>query len=163
MHFLLFYEFVPDYLDRRAQYRTEHLRSAWESQERGELVLAGALADRFGFRRTLMCAYLILTAGYFLLGSLETSWMAPLRNAVGDTWLVSLVLLVPALGPGMVKPCVAGTIARTSTEKVRSLGYSIYYTLVNIGGAAGPLVASYVHQHLRVESVFRVADRKSVV
>ena len=31
-------------------------------------ILAGALADRFGFRRTLMCAYLILTAGYFLLG-----------------------------------------------------------------------------------------------
>jgi hypothetical protein len=45
MHFLLFYEFVPDYLDRRAQYRAEHLRSAWESQARGELVLAGALAD----------------------------------------------------------------------------------------------------------------------
>ena len=56
-------------------------------------ILAGALADRFGFRRTLMCAYLVLTAGYFLLGSLETSWMEPLRHAVGDTWLVSLVLL----------------------------------------------------------------------
>jgi hypothetical protein len=45
MHFLLFYEFVPDFLDRRAPYRAEHLRSAWELQERGELVLGGALAD----------------------------------------------------------------------------------------------------------------------
>lgn len=45
MHFLLFYEFVPNYLERRAQYRAEHLRLAWESQGRGELVLAGALAD----------------------------------------------------------------------------------------------------------------------
>jgi uncharacterized protein len=45
MHFLLFYEFVPDYLDRRAQYRAEHLRSAWESKERGELLLAEALTD----------------------------------------------------------------------------------------------------------------------
>jgi uncharacterized protein len=45
MHFLLFYEFVPDYLDRRAQYRAEHLRSAWESKERGDLILAGALTD----------------------------------------------------------------------------------------------------------------------
>ena len=45
MHFLLFYEFVPDYLQRRAPHRAEHLRLAWEAQERGELVLAGALAE----------------------------------------------------------------------------------------------------------------------
>ena len=42
-------------------------------------ILAGTLADRFGFRRTLMVAYLLLTVGYFLLGSLESAWMAPLE------------------------------------------------------------------------------------
>ena len=36
--------------------------------------------------------------------------------------------MIPALGPGVVKPCVAGTTARASNENVRSLGYSIYYT-----------------------------------
>ncbi len=45
MHFLLFYEFTPDYIQRRAPYRREHLRLAWEAQERGELILGGALAD----------------------------------------------------------------------------------------------------------------------
>jgi uncharacterized protein YciI len=45
MHYLLLYEFVPDYLERRAQYRNEHLRLAWNAQARGELVLAGAFAD----------------------------------------------------------------------------------------------------------------------
>lgn len=45
MHYLMFYEFVPDYLERRAAYRNEHLRLAWEAQERGEIILAGALAD----------------------------------------------------------------------------------------------------------------------
>ncbi len=45
MHFLLFYEITPDYLQRRAPLRGEHLRLAWESQERGELLLGGALAD----------------------------------------------------------------------------------------------------------------------
>lgn len=44
-HFLLFYETSPDYLERRPQYRGEHLRLAWEAQERGEIVLAGALAS----------------------------------------------------------------------------------------------------------------------
>jgi len=122
-------------------------------------ILAGALADRFGFRRTLMCAFLILTCGYFLLGSIESSWMAPLRHAIGDKWLVSLILLVPALGPGLVKPCVAGTTARASAESVRSLGYSIYYTLVNVGGALGPLMAWLVRKQLGLgmPNVFRAA------
>jgi len=45
VHYLLFYEFVPDYLDRRPQFRSVHLKLAWEAQARGELVLAGAYAD----------------------------------------------------------------------------------------------------------------------
>jgi MFS family permease len=50
-----------------------------------------------------------------------------------------------------------GTTARASKENVRSIGYSIYYTLVNIGGAAGPYLASWVHKHVSVENVFRIA------
>ncbi len=123
-------------------------------------ILAGTLADRFGFRRALMFAYLLLTAGYFMLGSVTAPWMAPLRHAMGDKWLVLAILLLPALGPGMVKPCVAGTTARTSTEQARSMGYSIYYTLVNIGGAIGPFVAFVVREQLGwgMENVFRVAS-----
>jgi uncharacterized protein YciI len=44
-HFHLFYELAPDYLERRAQFRDEHLALAWASHSRGELVLGGALAD----------------------------------------------------------------------------------------------------------------------
>ena len=45
MHFLLFYEFIPEYLQRRGEHRAEHLRMAWEAHERGELILGGALAE----------------------------------------------------------------------------------------------------------------------
>src|SRR5258708_11474361 len=117
----------------------------------------GALADRLGFRRSLSLAYLILSVSYFLLGSLGSPWLAPVRDAVPLVALVAFVLMLPALGVALVKPCVVGTTARASKENVRSIGYSIYYTLVNIGGAAGPYVASWVHQHMRVENVFRVA------
>lgn len=44
-HFLLFYDYVPDVLERRPQFRGAHLKHAWDAQQRGELVLAGALAD----------------------------------------------------------------------------------------------------------------------
>ncbi|MGA9977021.1 MAG: MFS transporter [Candidatus Sulfotelmatobacter sp.] len=117
----------------------------------------GALADRMGFRRALSLAYLILSVSYFLLGSIGAPWMAPVRNAVPLVALVAFVLMLPALGIALVKPCVVGTTARASKENVRSIGYSIYYTLVNIGGAAGPFLASWVHQHVSVENVFRMA------
>ncbi len=45
MHYLLFYDLSEDYLERRAVFRNEHLRLAWEAQGRGELILGGALAE----------------------------------------------------------------------------------------------------------------------
>jgi dipeptide/tripeptide permease len=120
-------------------------------------VFGGALADRLGFRRALSLAYLILSASYFLLGSIGAPWLAPVRNSMPLVVLVSIVLMLPALGIALVKPAVVGTTARASKENVRSIGYSIYYTLVNIGSAAGPYLASWVHQHVSVENVFRMA------
>jgi len=121
-------------------------------------IFGGAIADRLGFRRALSLAYLILAGSYFLLGSLGAPWLAPVRSAVPLVMLVTIVLMLPALGVALVKPSVVGTTARASNENVRSIGYSIYYTLVNIGGALGPFVASWVHKNLSVENVFRVAS-----
>lgn len=45
MHYLLMYDLVSDYLERRATYRDEHLVLAWAAAERGELLLGGALSE----------------------------------------------------------------------------------------------------------------------
>ncbi|MFP5391500.1 MAG: YciI-like protein [Gammaproteobacteria bacterium] len=45
MHFLLIYELAPDYLERRGEFRKEHLELGWQAHERGELVVAGAMSD----------------------------------------------------------------------------------------------------------------------
>jgi uncharacterized protein len=45
MHYLLFYDLAPDYLQRRQEFRAHHLTLAWKAHEAGELVLAGALTD----------------------------------------------------------------------------------------------------------------------
>ncbi len=120
-------------------------------------IFGGAAADRLGFRRALSMAYLILAAAYFLIGSIGAPWLAPVRNAVPISLFVGFILILPALGISLVKPCVVGTTARASKPNVRSIGYSIYYTMVNIGGAAGPYCASWAHRHLGVENVYRVA------
>lgn len=120
-------------------------------------IVGGAVADRLGFRRALSAAYLILTCSYFLLGSVGASWMGPVRSAIPLYWLVLMILMLPALGISMVKPAVVGSTARASKENVRSIGYSIYYTLVNVGGAAGPFMASLAHRHIGVRSVFMIS------
>ncbi len=120
-------------------------------------IVGGALADRFGFRRTLAGAFFILAIGNFLLGSLSASWMAPIRDALPLFALMHILMLIPAMGPAVVKPVVVGTTARAADESVRSIGYSIYYTVVNIGAAIGPLVASLVRRTVGVEDVFLVS------
>jgi proton-dependent oligopeptide transporter, POT family len=120
-------------------------------------VLGGAVADRLGFRRALSLAYLFLSIAYFSLGSIGADWFAPVRNAVPLGPLVVVILILPALGVALVKPSVVGTTARASNENSRSIGYSIYYTLVNIGSTLGPLYAGWQQEHGSVERVFRVA------
>jgi len=120
-------------------------------------IFGGAAADRLGFRRALSMAYLILAVAYFLIGSIAAPWLGPVRNTVPIGLFVGFILILPALGVALVKPCVVGTTARASKENVRTIGYSIYYTMVNIGGALGPYCASWAHRHLGVENVYRVA------
>ena len=120
-------------------------------------IFGGALADRIGFRRALSLAYFILSCSYFLVGSIAEPWLAPVRNAIPLGWMVGVILFLPALGVALVKPSVVGTTARASKENVRSIGYSIYYTLVNIGSFLGPFLAGWVHSRMRVENVFRLA------
>ncbi len=120
-------------------------------------IFGGAVADKLGFRRALSMAYLILAAAYFLIGSIGASWLAPIRGAVPLSLFVGVILILPALGIALVKPCVVGTTARASKPNVRTLGYSIYYTMVNIGGTAGPFVADWAHRHFGLERVFRIS------
>ena len=44
-YWVLLYDVVPDYLERRGAFRDEHLGLARAAHDRGELVMAGALAD----------------------------------------------------------------------------------------------------------------------
>src|SRR6266849_132748 len=85
-------------------------------------IFGGAVADKLGFRRALSLAYFILAMAYFLLGSIGAPWLAPVRNAVPLSFFVGFILILPALGVSLVKPCVVGTTARSSKGNVRAIG-----------------------------------------
>jgi len=120
-------------------------------------IFGGALADRIGFRRALSTAYFILTVAYFLIGSIGAPWLAPARAVMPLPLLAGIILFLPALGVSLVKPAVVGTTARASNENVRSIGYSIYYTMVNVGSTLGPFLAGWLHSRLPTQAVFMIA------
>ncbi|MEO8368333.1 MAG: MFS transporter [Candidatus Solibacter sp.] len=116
-------------------------------------VLAGTLVDRYGFRRTLATCFAIFTVGYFLIGLAGLEYGQQIVERVGRTPYMISVLLLTAVGGSLIKPCIVGTVANTTSDETRSLGYSIYYTLVNVGGAFGPVLALQVRQNLGIEYV----------
>jgi uncharacterized protein YciI len=80
MHYILFYEIVDDFVNKRTPYRSEHLKKVREAHERGELLLAGALADPVdgavlifnGPERT--AAERFVKTDPYVKGGLITSW-----------------------------------------------------------------------------------------
>jgi hypothetical protein len=88
----MFYDTAPDYLERRPQFRAEHLRLAWEACERGELVLAGALADPVDGAVLLFqgdtpeAAESFARADPYVKNGLVTRWrVRPWTTAVGES------------------------------------------------------------------------------
>ena len=93
-------------------------------------ILGGALADRYGYRRMLLVAFSLLATGYFAAGHMSAYA------------LVFLALLVMATGSGLFKPIISGTIARSTDERTSSVGFGIYYWMINLGAFLAPLVVS---------------------
>jgi len=95
-------------------------------------ILGGALADRYGYRRMLMIAFSLLTAGYYISGN------------VSQYGVVFSSLLLLATGAGLFKPIISGTLARTTTEENSGFGFGIYYWMINLGAFLAPLLVSYL-------------------
>lgn len=119
-------------------------------------IFAGALADKYGFRKAFSFAFFVLAIGYFLIGSTGMSAFSGLYQ--GHLFLfLSVILIFTAIGGSFIKPSVLGTIALTSKPESKSLGYAIYYWLVNIGAAIGPLIAFLVRNSISIQAVYMVS------
>lgn len=90
MHYLLFYEVSPDYLERRGEFRDAHLRLAWDAVERGDLVLGGAMEEPVDGTLLLFrgesgaAAERFAAADPYVTNGLVLRWrVRPWRTAVG--------------------------------------------------------------------------------
>jgi len=121
-------------------------------------IIAGTLADKFGFRKAFSVAFAMLAVGYFLIGTTGMSMFAGLYSGLPLYWVLVVMFIFTAIGGAFIKPSVLGTVAATSRTETKSLGYAVYYWLVNIGGATGPAIAYFVRDSIGIEYVYLVSS-----
>ena len=91
-------------------------------------VLTGAIADRYGYKKVLFISFLIYASAFILLPQFK-SFPA-----------VFAMYLYLAAGAALFKPVISATIAKTTDESNASIGFGIFYMMVNIGAFFGPIV-----------------------
>ena len=97
-------------------------------------VITGSIADRFGYKKVLTIAFIILTSGYYLMGQVRSYPM------------VFVSFLYVATGAALFKPIISATIAKVTGDRNVSVGFGIFYMVVNIGAMIGPVVASELRE-----------------
>ena len=108
-------------------------------------ILSGTIADQVGFRRSLLVAFVLLAVGYSLMGypvwfggaDAVARWCT--RSSRPPRRLVAIVLLAILLigaGGSVIKPCISGTVQKTSGA-LATLGFAIFYMVINIGSLFG--------------------------
>ncbi|MGL5275611.1 Dipeptide/tripeptide permease [Myroides marinus] len=90
----------------------------------------GVIADRIGYKISLIISFIIMIAGYYLLG-----------EVTAFTNVYAAFLLV-AVGAAFFKPVASAIIASNTDESTGTLGFGIFYMMVNIGGFIGPAMSS---------------------
>ncbi len=93
-------------------------------------VITGAIADRYGYKKVLIISYVIMAFGYTALAFVQ------------DYILFYIAFIFLAVGAALFKPLITATIAKTTTPKTSSVGFGIFYMMVNLGAVIGPIVAS---------------------
>jgi POT family proton-dependent oligopeptide transporter len=91
-------------------------------------VISGTFADRYGFKKVLIVSYLAYLPSILLLTFF--------RSYSG----IVLAMLTVGLSAGIFKPLVAGTVRAVTDRTNKTLGFGIFYAMVNVGGTFGPVV-----------------------
>lgn len=120
----------------------------------------GALADKIGFRKSLMLAFGLLTIGYAGLAifpnMLEAQGLVEYGRTVTFTglletdirWAIIPIMVVIMIGGSFIKAVITGTVAKSTTEETRAKGFSIFYMMVNIGAFSGKTIVKPLRESM---------------
>ena len=119
-------------------------------------MVSGGYTDRYGYRKSLAVAFTINTLGYLLMA--HSKGLADVLGGRGlpdaGFWVFLFAACMVASGTAIFKPPVQGTIARVTTAETSSLGWGLFYWVVNIGGALAPAMAGSLRGEVDWRYVF---------
>ncbi len=95
-------------------------------------ILTGAIADRIGYKKVLLLSFLIYSTGFYMIQHFSSFEMV----FISFIWI--------CIGGAFFKPIISATISKTTNEETASIGFGIFYMMVNIGGFIGPFIAGIV-------------------
>ena len=95
-------------------------------------VLTGAIADKVGYKKILYLSFTIYITGFLMMRSFDSFGMA----FFSFVWI--------CIGGAFFKPIISAMIARTTNSETASIGFGIFYMIVNIGAFIGPFIAGIV-------------------
>ena len=116
-------------------------------------IFTGGFADRFGYKANIAVATVIKIMGYLLMGYciILAEWLAGMSltearpqglDHTYELFFAGSMLL--AIGTAVFKPGLQGLIAHQMPKGKESVGWALFYAMVNVGGFFGPLVAGYM-------------------
>jgi len=120
-------------------------------------ILSGTLADKFGFKKTLSAAFVMIALGYFTLGQVQNFWPRLAGGGGGPlnyTLPVVFGICLIGIGGSVVKPCIAGTVQKTAGART-TLAFGIFYMVINIGSITGRGVSYFVRTELGIPAIFK--------
>jgi len=122
-------------------------------------MVSGGYTERYGYRKSLAVAFILNILGY--LGMAQSKPIADHLAAQGwedpAYWVFLIAACFVAFGTAIFKPPVHGTVAKTTTEETSSMGWGLFYWVVNIGGAFAPVLAAPLRGEINWHYVFYAA------
>jgi len=119
-------------------------------------MVSGGYTERYGYRKSLAVAFVLNIAGYLCMAnSLPITQSLTAKGWEGaGYWVFLASACLVAFGTAIFKPAVHGTIAKCTDEKTSSMGWGVFYWVVNIGGALAPMLAAPLRGEINWHYVF---------
>lgn len=126
---------------------------------------SGAIADKIGFRKSMLLAFSLLTIGYIGLGAFPSFFESKGLVEYAETttfkgiedssmrWNIVPVLLFIMVGGSFIKSIISGTVAKETSPENRAKGYSLFYMMVNIGAFTGKTIVEPLRRGLGSEGL----------
>jgi len=109
-------------------------------------MISGGYTDRYGYRKSLIVAFILNGCGYLLLARAlpVAEWLATLDVPNASFWVLLGAACLIGPGTAIFKPAVQGTLARVVNAETSSMAWGLFYWVVNVGGFLAPILAAWL-------------------